>query len=83
MPTLRGTYHVQEIGVFGSVARGEDTEISDIDILVEFSEPVGFFHFLELESFLGSLFGKRVDLVTRKALKSAIRESVLMEVQYA
>ncbi len=42
-------YHVVSIGVFGSVSRGEQKEGSDIDILVEFSQPVGFFTFLELE----------------------------------
>ena len=40
-------YHVVSIGVFGSVSRGEQKEGSDIDILVEFSQPVGFFTFLE------------------------------------
>jgi predicted nucleotidyltransferase len=40
---LAQKYHVQRIGVFGSVSRGDQTEGSDIDILVEFSRPVGFF----------------------------------------
>ena len=47
-------YNVVSIGVFGSISRGEQKEGSDIDILVEFSQPVGFFTFLELEEYLSS-----------------------------
>ncbi len=79
---LKENYNVKELGVFGSLARGENTESSDIDLLVEFSQPVGFFKFIELEDYLSKLFGKKVDLVTKKALKSAIREDVLKEVVY-
>lgn len=79
---LRNSYNVQELGVFGSVARGQNIESSDIDVLVEFSEPIGIFKFIELENFLSELLGKKVDLVTKKSLKSAIREDVLREVVY-
>ena len=79
---LKDNYHVKKIGVFGSVARGDQKEISDIDILVEFSEPIGFFRFIELEEFLSNAIGKKVDLVTQKALKPVIKEDILKEVVY-
>lgn len=79
---LKDTYNVSNIGVFGSVARNENTEESDIDLLVEFSEPIGMFKFIELEEFLSKVLSKKVDLVTKKALKPVIREEILQEVVY-
>ncbi len=82
MEELGRTYKVRRIGVFGSMARGEESGKSDVDILVEFTEPIGLFHFLELETFLRSLLRRDVDLVTVRALKPAIRERVLKETVY-
>ena len=79
---LRDKYFVKEIGIFGSVARGEQTALSDVDVLVEFSEPVGFFTFLDLEDFLSGTFGKKVDLVTKRALKSAVKDQILKDAVY-
>lgn len=79
---LKNTYHVKDIGVFGSVAREDNTKKSDVDILVEFSQPIGFFKFIELEEYLGKIIGKKVDLVSKKALKPTIREEILQEVAY-
>lgn len=79
---LRSAYYVKEIGVFGSVARNESESKSDIDILVEFSEPVGFFKFLELEEYLEKILGRKVDLVTKNALKPVIKDEILREVIY-
>jgi hypothetical protein len=80
---LSTRFSVSRIGIFGSVARGEQTEASDIDILVEFSRPVGFFTFVELEEYLSLRLGAPVDLVTPDALKALIREQVTAEVAYA
>lgn len=79
---LKNTYYVKNIGVFGSYARGDSKKASDIDLLVEFSEPIGFFRFIELEEFLSKVTGKKVDLVTKNALKEAIRDDVLKQVVY-
>jgi len=76
---LRNKYRVKEIAIFGSVVRREEGDISDIDILVDFSEPIGFFAFLELEEYLEQLLGRKVDLVSRKALKPRIGERILKE----
>ncbi|KAF5088595.1 Nucleotidyltransferase domain protein [anaerobic digester metagenome] len=80
---LSTRFSVSRIGIFGSVARGEQTETSDIDILVEFSRPIGFFTFVELEEYLSLRLGAPVDLVTPDALKPLIRERVAAEVAYA
>lgn len=73
-------FGVSEIGVFGSYARGEEGPDSDVDILVSFARPIGFFRFLELEEQLSEWLGLRVDLVTKAALKPHIGERILDEV---
>jgi len=77
---LREEYGVKEIGLFGSFARAEATPESDIDVLVEFGRPIGFFKFLELEELLTERLGHKVDLVSKKALKPHIGASILQEV---
>ena len=77
---LKKNYQVRYIGIFGSWVREEQREESDIDILVEFGKPIGFFKFLELEEHLSSLLGARVDLASKKALKPSIGKNILQEV---
>jgi len=77
---LKEKYHVKEIGVFGSFVRNEARKNSDIDLLVEFEKPIGLFQFLELEEYLSDLLGRKVDLVSRKALKPHIGKRILKEV---
>lgn len=79
---LRDSYYVAQLGVFGSCARGDAREMSDIDILVEFSRRVDFIKFLQLESYLSDILGGRVDLVTKKALKPLIKDKVLKQTVY-
>lgn len=70
---------VKSLAVFGSVARGEATPASDLDVLVEFSRPVGLFEFIRLKYYLEDLTHCRVDLVTDDALRPALRERILSE----
>jgi uncharacterized protein len=79
---LRQNFAVSEIGIFGSFVRGEQREGSDVDVLVEFSRPVGFVTFIKLENRLREILGRDVDLVTRKALKPHIGRHILDEVRY-
>lgn len=79
-PTLKEKFKVKTIGVFGSYVRGEQKRGSDVDVLVEFEEPVGFFEFIDLEDYLSQLLGVKVDLVSKKALKPHIGEHILQEV---
>jgi len=79
---LTQKYKVKDIGIFGSYAKGNPSIKSDIDILVEFSSTPDFFEFIELEDFLKSLIGIKVDLVTKKALKPLIKDEILKEIVY-
>jgi uncharacterized protein len=72
---------VRELSVFGSVARGESTEASDVDVLVDF-EPrvtVSFFRICKLRYRLEELLGLPVDVVTTSGLRPEIRDMVLSE----
>ncbi|MBC8414489.1 MAG: nucleotidyltransferase family protein [Nitrospira sp.] len=72
---LSNKYFVKDIGIFGSYVRGDQSKQSDLDILVEFEKPIGFFQFLDLEG----LTGVKIDLGTKKALKPVIGKNILQE----
>lgn len=76
---LEERFKVKSIGVFGSCLRGEQSEESDIDILVEFHSTIDLIEFIELENFLGEILGSKVDLVMRDALKPRIKDRILKE----
>jgi uncharacterized protein len=61
-------YPLKSMALFGSVARGEETDESDVDIMVEFSQPVGF-EFIDLAIELEEVLNRKVDLVSRKGVK--------------
>ena len=65
--------------IFGSVARGEDAELSDIDLLVDFDTSRGLLPIIELNSKLSKLLGERVEVSPAGALKSSILENALSE----
>ena len=79
---LRKRFGVKSLAVFGSVARGEAGPESDVDILVEFEGRATFDRYMGLKFFLEDLLGRRVDLVTRKALKPRLRPYVEREAIY-
>jgi hypothetical protein len=72
-------FGVKSLAVFGSLARGEATPSSDIDMLVEFDRQVGLFEFIRLKLYLEHLTGKPVDLVTPDAIRPAMRTDILNE----
>ena len=76
---LQQRFGVKSLAVFGSVARGEAGPESDVDILVEFEGRATFDRYMGLKFFLEDLLGRRVDLVTRKALKPRLRPLVERE----
>lgn len=80
--TLATEFSVKNIGIFGSFAIGNNRESSDVDVLVEFFKPIGMFKFIELEEYLSNIFHKKVDLVTKNALKPLIKDEILNEVVY-
>jgi predicted nucleotidyltransferase len=79
---LKKNFKVEEIGIFGSYARNEQSKDSDIDILVKFSDVVGW-EFIDLKEYLEKILGLKVDLVTIKALKPQLKDSILKEVVYS
>jgi len=80
-PELVSRFKVSSIGYFGSFANGTPNLQSDLDLLVEFSQPVGW-DFFTLENYLEHLLGLKVDLVTRNSLKDQIKDSILNQVLY-
>lgn len=82
LPLLKKKYHVKKIGIFGSFVRGEQKKGSDLDILVEFETPIGFFEFIRLENLLSRILGEKVDLVSKKAIKPAVKKEIFKQVQY-
>ncbi len=73
---------VKSLAIFGSVARGDFDDRSDLDILVEFNRPVGLFDFIHVKLYLEKLTNRNVDLVTPDALKPGLKERILQEVIY-
>ncbi len=77
--SLKKKYKIIKFLIFGSYARGEQTAESDIDLLVEFQEPIGMFKFMDLEEDLEKIFNKKVDLGTPDYLKPYVKNSILKE----
>ena len=80
-PMLIKKYHIKSIGLFGSIVRGDSTEVSDIDILVEFEKPIGL-DFVILGDELEEILGIKVDLVTPNALKPHMFENIKQDLHY-
>ena len=78
-PRLRSEFGVRALYIFGSVARDEANDASDLDVLVEFEQPGKFAQFMDLKFLLEDECGIRVDLVTRDALRPVLKEQVLSE----
>jgi|SRR5215217_7337456 len=72
-------FGVKSLLLFGSVARDEATSTSDVDLLVEFNRPVGYFGLFALQEYLEKLLGCPVDLGTPDSLKPYIKERVMGE----
>ena len=76
---LTNQFGVKSLLLFGSVARNEATATSDVDLLVEFNRPVGYFGLFALQDYLEKLLGCSVDLGTPNSLKPYIRERIMGE----
>ena len=75
-PGLRKKYAVKSLAVFGSMARGDDREESDVDVLVTFEGKATFDNFMGLKLDLEDLFGRSVGLLTPKCLRPEIRAAI-------
>jgi uncharacterized protein len=79
LKTRLSDLHVKSLSLFGSAAKGQAGRDSDLDFLVEFEGPATFDGYMDLKELLETTFGSRVDLVTVRALKPILRESILRE----
>lgn len=80
-PILQKEYAVKKIGLFGSFIDNTNTSGSDVDIMVEFEKPIGW-HFFTLETYLEKSLNRKIDLVTKNALKEPIKPYILNQMQY-
>ncbi len=83
LPEIETRFKVKEIGIFGSRIKGKAKKKSDIDILVEFEKGYKTFdNYMELKFYLEGIFGCKVDLVLKDALKDSLKPYILSEVVY-
>ncbi len=80
---LREKYKIEQIAIFGSIARKEERESSDVDIILEFSEPIGW-EIVEIKDYFESLLGLKVDILTYQAVlrKSSLGNSIKRDLIY-
>jgi predicted nucleotidyltransferase len=71
MPYLRKHFGIEQVALFGSFARNEGAENSDIDVVISLSKPLGF-DFFELADYLEEKLGRKVDLITKSTLELEI-----------
>lgn len=84
-PYLQRTFNIKRIGLFGSYVTGDATEESDIDIVIEFTKPIGL-EFMTLCEYLEKLFNKKVDVLTPEGIKSirvkSVADNILNTIEY-
>ena len=80
-PELTRKYYVNSIGLFGSVVRADFNDLSDIDIIVDFSKPIGI-EFIDLADFIESKLRKKVDLVSKNGIKAKYFLQIEPEIVY-
>lgn len=80
-PELEKNFHVSSIGIFGSVARNESSSKSDVDIVVDFDQPIGI-SFIDLANLLEEKIETHVDLVSKKGIRPQYLSSIEKEIVY-
>ena len=76
---IRSRFGIKSLFLFGSVARNEATQESDLDFVVDFDGMITFDRYMDLKIFLEDLFGKKIDLAIEDTLKPQIRQIILEE----
>ena len=79
---LATRYDVREIGIFGSVARGENDQQSDLDLFVEFGPKADLITYVGLWQFLEDTFGTKIDLISKGGLRSDMRDAVFQDLVF-
>lgn len=80
-PELERNFHVSSIGIFGSVARNDFSANSDLDLIVDFNQPIGI-TFIDLAKFLEEKVQEQIDLVSRKGIRPQYLSSIEKEIVY-
>jgi hypothetical protein len=80
-PELEKNFHVSSIGIFGSVARNESSSESDVDIVVDFDQPIGI-SFIDLANLLEEKIETHVDLFSKKGIRPQYLSSIEKEIVY-
>jgi predicted nucleotidyltransferase len=81
-PNLFEQYHIKTLALFGSTARNQATENSDLDFLVEFASDPTLNLYMNLKFFLEDLFQRKIDLVIQEDIKTQIKENIIQEAIY-
>jgi len=76
---IRQRFSVKSLSIFGSIARDEAIDNSDVDVLVTFNQKASFDIFMDLKFYLEDLLGTSIDLVTDKALRPKVRQAIERE----
>jgi uncharacterized protein len=79
MPTLERKYHVETIEIFGSYVRGEQSQKSDLDLLITFSQPYSLWELLDVKEFLSKKLRLQSDLVPKDSIKPMLKEQITQE----
>jgi len=79
MPILKQKFHVQTLEIFGSYVREEQTNKSDLDLLITFSQPYDLWTLLDIKEFLTKRMHMKVDLVPKDSIKSTLKDRILEE----
>jgi predicted nucleotidyltransferase len=79
---LRDRYKINRIGVFGSYVRGDTHSGSDVDVIVEFSEPISLIRLVSLENYLSGIVGVKVDVVPKEDIRKELKDTILKEAVY-
>ncbi|GEP94142.1 nucleotidyltransferase family protein [Chitinophaga cymbidii] len=80
-PELIDKYHISSIGLFGSVVRDDFSPSSDVDIIVDFSQPIGI-EFIDLADYLEKKIKRPVDLVSKNGIKQKYYKEIEPEIVY-
>jgi predicted nucleotidyltransferase len=78
-PVLKAKYNVETMAIFGSYARSEQTQKSDLDLLITFSKPYNIWEFIDVKEFLTKKLHVKVDLVPKDSMKPMLKDQILQE----
>ncbi|CAK8712906.1 hypothetical protein GMJAKD_02170 [Candidatus Electrothrix aarhusensis] len=79
-PYLHSEYGVKRLGLFGSYAKGEQTEASDVDIVAEFEKPIGL-KFIEFAEYIEKVLGKKADILTPEGVRQITAKRVVRDIE--